>query len=290
MNILISGGNGFLGSALANALIDHGYNLYLLTRSHSNLKRLYKIEHKLKIIKFSSDHDLKIKLIDIHPDIVINTACNYGRNGESLLEIFDSNYRLGLLLLNHFCTLNNKIHFLNIGTVIEDNINNYSFSKSQFAQLGKFVSSKYNHIVFKNILLQHMFGPGDDDSKFTSYVLNTCINNKPILDLTEGNQMRDFIYIKDVVDAITILLQNIEKVQVADIEIGSGRLIKIKDFVLKIRELSNSNTKLNFGAIPYRGDEVNLNAANLSVLSNLGWFPKYTIEEGLSETIKNYIK
>lgn len=286
LNILITGGNGFLGSSLAEKYLNEGHNVILLVRSSSNLKRIEKNKTKYLIFSFSSDLELPSILQQSNPDIIINTACSYGRNNESLLEIFDSNYRLGLILLNHIVLKHKPVIFLNIGTIINENVNLYSFSKHQFSQLGKFISFKNKHIIFKNILLQHMYGPGDDESKFTSHVIKTCIRNESILNLTKGDQKRDFIFIKDAVDAIFLISNNIEILNSEDIELGSGHLISIKEFVLKVKEMTNSKTQLNFGSIPYRGDEVEIKEANLEELYKINWRPKYNLIDGLLETFK----
>jgi nucleoside-diphosphate-sugar epimerase len=57
-----------------------------------------------------------------------------------------------------------------------------------------------------------------------------------------------------------------------------------------IKNLCNSNIKLNFGAIPYRKNEIMNSDANPEFLRNLGWFPKFSLDEGLRKTISYYQK
>ena len=172
MNILITGGNGFLGSALAENFYNLDFKVSLLVRPESDLRRLEDQIENYILYKISKESDLKNILSESNPDIIIHTACNYGRKNESILSIFDTNYRLGLLILNEALLLEKDVIFLNIGTILPLHNSLYSFSKNQFSELGKFISSHNNKIQFKNILLQHMYGPGDDESKFTSYVIN----------------------------------------------------------------------------------------------------------------------
>jgi nucleoside-diphosphate-sugar epimerase len=285
LNILITGGNGFLGSALAEKFYNLDFKINLLVRPESYLRRIQKNIDNYKIFKYSKELDIKNILIESNPDIIIHTACNYGRKNENILSIFDTNYRLGLILLNEIIIQQKKIIFLNIGTVLPLTTSLYAFSKNQFSELGKFITKSYSNIVFKNILLQHMYGPGDDENKFTSYVINSCLKNEQELLLTSGEQLRDFVYIKDVVEAIIIIIKKIYNCVNVDIEIGSGSLISIKEFVLKVHTLSNSNSKLNFGAIK-NDKQLELPAAKLDLLYDLNWEPTYNIEEGLKETIK----
>ncbi len=286
MNVLITGANGFLGSALAEKFYNLDYKVNLLVRSESNLDRLNNHIANYNLFKFSNEIELRNALIKINPDLIIHTVCNYGRNKENVLEIFDTNYRLGLLILNEIIANGKKIFFINIGTILPPENSLYSFSKNQFSELGKYISKNFNNINFKNILLQHMYGPGDDESKFTSYVINSCIRNVQEVNLTSGEQFRDFIYIKDVTDAIAIVCKNILDIKSEDIEIGSGNLISIKEFALKSHELSNSITKLNFGAIKYNNYQQDMPASNLQILNSFNWKPKYSLEMALAEIIK----
>ena len=98
--------------------------------------------------------------------------------------------------------------------------------------------------------------------------------------------MRDFIYIKDVVEAIAIICIRVSECDPVDIEVGSGILVPLKEFVLKFYELCNSTTKLNFGAIQYNSNQIEIPAANLDIMKKLNWTPSYSLEQGLIETIE----
>jgi CDP-paratose synthetase len=286
LNILITGGNGFLGSFLAEKFYNLDYEVSLLVRTESNLNRLQNHLDNYNIFRFSNEIDLKNILIKSSPDIIIHTACNYGRKDESVITIFDANYRFGLLLLNEIILSEKEIVFLNVGTILPSEYNLYSLSKNQFSDFGKLISKNFKNIDFRNILLQHIYGPGDDESKFTSYVINACLKNVKEVNLTAGNQLRDFIYIKDASEAISIICKNISQLNVIDIEVGSGTLISIKDFVLKLHKLTDSTSKLNFGAIKDNSNQIDIPAANLNILNGLNWKPKYNLKRGLTETIK----
>ncbi len=64
-----------------------------------------------------------------------------------------------------------------------------------------------DRIKVVNLKLEHMYGPKDDDSKFVTWITNQMLNNISSIDLTEGTQKRDFIYIDDVVDAYMLMLE-----------------------------------------------------------------------------------
>ena len=154
--------------------------------------------------------------------------------------------------------------------------------------MGLFIAKKSTPTIqFINIKLQQMFGPGDDESKFPTYVIRACKNNIPNLPLTSGEQKRDFIYIDDVVDAYVKILDNLSKFNISQqIELGSGVAPSIRDFVDSVHRLTNSNTKLLFGKIPYRENDEMIMVADIEMLRQLGWAPKTDLEAGIKKIIE----
>jgi CDP-paratose synthetase len=286
MKILVTGASGFLGSALTNSLIDKN-EIYVLSRKISNNRRIQSLLNRINLITYDSYDQIESLIVNIKPEVVIHTACCYGRKSESLKDIFDANYYYGFAILNSLINLNQNVTFINFDTILNPLINYYSFSKNQFSNLGLFISNNINNkIKFLNIKLQHIYGPGDDIEKFSSYIIQSCYNNIDAIKLTLGEQKRDFIYIDDVVSAINLILKNISDLNINQIELGSGTTISIKEFVLTIHELTKSKSNLHFGSIEYREDELMYSKANISELLRLGWFPKYSLNDGIINILK----
>ena len=69
-------------------------------------------------------------------------------------------------------------------------------------------------------------------------------------------------------------------------EIGTAHTVKIRDIVILIKKLAkNSHTYLNFGALPYRKNEVMESYADIYEIQKLGWESAFSLEEGLKKTI-----
>ena len=71
-----------------------------------------------------------------------------------------------------------------------------------------------------------------------------------------------------------------------EIGLGFGIATSIQDFVKKVAYLSNSKTKLNFGALDYREKEMMQSVADVSRLKQFGWTPKYDLEKGILDYIE----
>jgi CDP-paratose synthetase len=287
LNILITGASGFLGSALARRLGASDHQVSLLARKSTNLYRLGDVAI-FNVGRFEADLEIKQFIAEVRPDIVIHAACCYGRKDESMMQIFDSNIRFGAVILESIKGLNKKISFLNTGTVLSKEVSLYAHTKIQFEELGASIAITSNQkIQFINIKLQHIYGPGDDGSKFTSYVINSCKNNVPTLPLTLGEQKRDFVFIDDAVDAFVKIIENLPKLDVVQkIELGSGSPVSLREFVEIVHELTNSKTELLYGAIKYRANEEMCLVANIEYLKNLGWKPIFGLKEGIKKTIE----
>lgn len=288
MNVLLTGGSGFLGSALALHLRESGFRIALLLRPASRLDRLHGTENSFDLGRCASDEEIDRFVSKVRPDVIIHTACAYGRNGETLTQLSDANLRFGLNILQSALRTERPVTFINTGTVLEANVSSYALTKHQFAKWGLFLANQPSyHLRFINVLLQHIYGPGDDPSKFTTHVINTCYKNLSDLKLTQGEQTRDFLYIEDVTSAYhTLLTQSDQLENAVEIEVGSGEAPTIREFVQTVHRLTTSHIDLKFGDLSYRPNEPMHCVANLEQMKSLGWTPKYSLEEGLKRTIE----
>jgi len=286
--ILLTGATGFLGSHILKNLLDNNFNVIILKRSFSNTWRIDDILDKT--IAYNIDKiDIEKTFKENKIDIVIHTATKYGRKNESFLEILDSNLFFPLKLLDLSLRYNVKT-FLNTDTTAYNHfINYYSLTKMQFVEWLKLLDNK---IRIFNLKLEYIYGEADDTSKFLPMLIINLLKGVNTIDLTPGNQERDFIYIEDVVNAyIDIIL---EKDNFSngfyEYSIGSGESIKIKDLVLLIKKMTNNEvTQLNFGALQYRSNEIMYSKANIKkIRDEVGWTPKFSLEEGLKRTILWY--
>jgi CDP-paratose synthetase len=280
--ILLTGATGFLGSHILKNLVDLKYDIIILKRTFSNL---FRIEKYMDDIKFYDLDNCSLEKVfsENSINVILHTATQYGRKEESIIDIVESNLMLPLKLIG--LAKNYGVQtFINTDTLLDKRVSSYALSKKQFRNWLQFYSKD---MVCINVSLEHFFGPHDDPTKFVTFIIKSLINQVESLDLTMGEQERDFIYIDDVVNAFVKIIQNdFDKNGFYEYEIGSGVNIKIKDFILLVAKiLDNNQTKLNFGAIPYRENEVMKSHVDLSKISELGWSVHTSFEDGLKKTI-----
>lgn len=289
--IAISGATGFLGSHLVHRFRESGHTVVVLKRSTSNTYRIDSILNDLRL------HD--VDTIDIKsifeiekPEIVIHTACDYGRKDSSLKNILETNLLYGTELMEASIQCEVEL-FINTSSLLPTTINNYSLSKNQFSQWLKMYAVQLNSI---DLRIEHMVGPKDDANKFINWLIGQMMDgsNTPI-DLTSGIQQRDFIYIDDVVDAYEIMVNRSEACKGYDsYDVGSGDFMTVKEFIgILTNELEQLHSidiqsRLNFGAIAYRENEVMVPDLDNSELVELGWQTKVDVYDSIKKIVKQY--
>jgi CDP-paratose synthetase len=280
----ITGATGFLGSNLVRALLKLNNRVFCLRRQSSKIFRVNDISNEINWINNESLDPINL-FSKINFDGVIHCATDYGRKIVDPLQTIEANLILPIKLL-HAAASNGIPVFVNTDTILDKLINNYSLSKSQFAD---WLNSYSDKICGINIVLEHFYGFGDDDTKFTTFVIKSLISQVNILPLTQGYQERDFIYIDDVISAIIIILKTSQSLGngAYRFEIGTGKSISIREFVSLVKLLtSNSTTVIDYGVLPYRKGEIMQANIDNSRILELGWSPKFDIREGLRRTIE----
>jgi len=288
MNVLLTGATGFLGSHLLPELIKEGYEVIIFKRSFSDVEHIKSYFSQIK--RYDIDKmDIEKVFQDNRIDIIIHLATDYGRkNYNNVIEMLEPNIELPSRLLNLGAKYGVKA-FMNTDTSTDGRYTLYSAMKKAFVEIAKFFSANYE-IKFVNVILEHMYGERDDNSKFISSVIENVLKDKKIK-ATKGEQKRDFIYVKDVVNAYLAVLDNIVNFNenYMEFNIGTGQSVSLKDFVKIVEKITGKRANVKWGAIVYRKNEIFDSKADISIARRLlNWQPKTSLEEGLRNTINWY--
>ncbi|MBA7555734.1 CDP-abequose synthase [subsurface metagenome] len=288
--ILITGATGFLGSHLLPTLVEKGYNIIILKRSFSNI---WQIQNVLSQIKSYDIDKVSIKEIFDENKIegIIHIATDYGRkNNNDITQMFKANIELPTQLLDLGCK-HRIVFFINTHTFLNSKYMLYSAMKNSFIEIAKYFSDNFK-VKFINMKLEHVYGEKDEYSKFIPFIIKNILEKKTI-EVTKGEQKRDFIYVQDVVNAYLKVLDNLRNLDEGFIEfaIGTGISTAIRDFVNKIEEQINKKANIKWGEIAYRKNEIFDSRAHIEKVKHyLGWSPKYDISSGLKRTVDWYKK
>jgi CDP-paratose synthetase len=289
--VLLTGATGFLGSHLLDGLLQRGFGVALLKRSRSSTARI------AAQIPQVSVHDLdRVPLESAFEGeqivAVIHAATSYGRKGEQVSDVVAANVVLGTKLLELAAAFGVRT-FVNTGTFsakggeLPDGLATYVATKRLFSELGARMAVA-SGVTFVELVLEHVYGPRDDVTKFVPSLLQALIENRPAFDLTRGEQRRDFVYVGDVVAAYLRVLERRADLSAGlthRFEVGSGEAVALAEFVRLAREVAGSRTELKFGALPYRAGEPMHSVADLDPLRRLGWEPTVGLRQGLERCV-----
>ncbi len=136
----------------------------------------------------------------------------------------------------------------------------------------------------------NVFGPRQDPgSAYAAAVpifIDRAVRNETITIFGDGEQTRDFIYVKDIVAANVFLAMN--DTAPGFYNVAYGRRLTINDLARKIIELTGSSSKIDYS--PERSGDVKHSMASVEKITSAGFMPACSFDEGLRATIKYFTK
>lgn len=275
MNLAITGATGFIGKYFIDKF-SHKYNITILTRdsAYKNSKV------NVKVTDYTKE---SLESILKGSDCIIHLAAGrlYNSSNEELLKnilldekIFSVAYSLDIknLLFSSSRGVygDNKIPWNENQTPQPDN--NYALAKRQSELLAEFYNRKGMNI--KILRIAQVFGIGEFEKSMISTFINNLKNDKEIIVSVEGIK-REYIYIKDLIDAFDVALS---KKDIKGIyNLGSGEISSIREIANKLgtafdkKELVKVDSDLKI---------INENSLMDSDLfyETFNWKPAYTFE------------
>lgn len=127
-----------------------------------------------------------------------------------------------------------------------------------------------------------LYGPHEPHQKLVAAVTRALLRGEAAR-TSHGNQLRDFLYVKDVASAFVALLESNAS---GPVNISSGQPISLRQIIYNLAEQVGRSELLQLGAIPAPPDEPPLLAGdNRRLKQEVGWSPQYDLDSGLAKTI-----
>jgi len=301
--IVVTGGKGFLGKYLIKKLKNKGCrNIFTFDSSEYNLLNI---------------EDIKRMYDDAKPDIVIHLAARVGGigfNQGNPAPLFYENLMMGAQLL-HEGYLRKIEKFIAIGTICaypkftpvpfrEDNLWNgypeetnapYGLAKKMMLVQSQAYRRQYG---FNSIFLLpvNLYGPGDNFDPESSHVIPALIkkcvdanlnNEKKIVIWGTGNPTREFLYVDDAAEAISLATEKYNKID--PVNIGAGFEISIKELIELIAELTDFKGEITWDETKPDG-QPRRTLDTTKAFKEFGFKAKTDIRAGLKKTIEWYKK
>jgi UDP-glucose 4-epimerase len=306
MKILLTGGCGFIGSNLAEELMnDNDVVIYddFSLGSFENLQRI-NFKGKIEMGDILDSEKLK-KVIEKYKieqiyHLAAKSASNmfeknlkqcYKTNVNGTFNVFRIAKELGVKKIVYASTssvyCDNEVPFRENDRVVPGNF--YSASKYTNEQLGFLFDKEYG---LKNVGLRFfsVYGPNEDKkgkyaNLLTQFIWGLKKGEKPIV-YDDGNQTRDFIYVKDVCDALIKAMNS--EVSGVVLNVGSGIQTNILDLVIELNKQLGTDIMPSFKENPLKGYLYKHQANTLKAETLIGFKIKTILSEGIKKTIEAY--
>ena len=289
-NVLVTGGTGFIGSHLVEALKD-ACEVIVLSRTRQ-MGGVTTINADLRDV-----NDICEKISDLDIGIVFHLAGDVKSVGKNTAEEYLEINTMGTKNLLEACRRKGIEKFIQSSSmsVFGDPLylpvdeKHPKIPKSFYGMsklLGELYCTEYHDFYGLNtIILRYsdVFGPRQPMVWVTSIFINNALNNEPLQISGGGKSSGDFVYVKDIVNA-NILAANKKDAFGEDINIGSGVETTIEELAYTIKKLT---VKGDIAYISERDDKRRRFVFNISKAKKIiGYAPQYTLEAGLLKQIK----
>jgi len=295
--LLIIGGTGFIGQHVVKMALKKGFNVTVLTKNNHNAND--KLDGVIYIAvdignKVSLLSNLKIKVFDyvINLGGYINHA-NYSNGGSEVYDVHFSGVRnlvdcLDKSKIKGFVQIGSSDEYGNnsapqIETQREAPISPYSCAKVASTH---FLQTLYRTEMFPAVILRPflVYGPGQSEERFIPQIIKGCTNRQEF-PVSKGEQLRDFCFIDDFIQAVFSALDN-HSAHGEVINIASGKPISIKKMINTIVDIIGSGEP-QFAQVAYRnGENMALYGDTTKAKEILGWKTSVSLRQGLLKTIK----
>lgn len=302
MQVLVTGGAGFIGSHLAQALHKKGWRVSILDNLSTG--SLDKIPHGVEFYHGDiRDKRFVHKVVEKEqPSIVFHLAAQIS----TAVSTRDASCDAEINLIGTINVLEAAVHGHVQKVIYASSAAVYGYpmylpidEKHPLRMLSCYGVSKAgaeNYLMvyrqmygldYTVLRYANVYGPGQNSSAeggVVSIFVNKLLQNLPVEIFGDGEQTRDFVYVEDVVAAN---LAAMEKGSAGTFNIGSNSSITINSLLGKLQKLTH--VSLTPVYCPVRAEDITHSRLEDSRARQvLGWQPNYNIDRGLAETVDRW--
>ena len=296
--VLISGGAGFIGSHLCEAMLNLGWEVIALDNLYSGkLENIAKFENNSR---FSFIHHDVTEYIFVPVNLIINLACPaspvyYQKDPVATIK---TSVLGAVNLLELAKKLDCPIFQASTSEVYGDplvspqaegylgNVNPIGIRAcyDEGKRVAETLFSDYRRqfgLRTRIVRIFNTYGPRMrvDDGRVVSNFLDQAQRGLPITLYGDGSQTRSFCYVDDLIQAF-ISYVNLEQDFAGPVNLGNPNEISIKELAELIIKITDSKSELRYLALP--GDDPKQRKPDIELAKTmLGWEPSISLEEGI---------
>lgn len=302
---LVTGGAGFIGSALAKRLLNEGWRVFIIDNLSTGF--LDNIDKRAEFIPLDISKDNFPEFLPREPfEAVFHLAAQ--SSGE--ISFDDPIYDLktnsqGTVTLMEWCMTKGIRRFIYTSSMsvygeqeIQPVSENARAVPKSFYGVGKLSSEHYLNIYSAkglqctSLRLFNVYGPGQNLQNMrqgmVSIYMAYIIKNEQVIVKGSPERFRDFIYIDDVINAYCTCVNNNRSLG-KTYNVGSGNKTYVSDLINEMLIAFGNNPSsypIEYFAGSTPGDTFGIYADIHAIKNDLGWEPKVSLKDGLSKMAK----
>jgi dTDP-glucose 4,6-dehydratase/UDP-glucose 4-epimerase len=312
--VLITGGLGFIGSNLARALVAQGADVTLvdslIPQYGGNPFNIDDIRDKVTVNVCDVRDPYAMAYLLKDKDFLFNLAGQTSHldsmtDPQTDLEI-NASAQLSILEACRVANPGIKIVFASTRQLygkpeylpVDEN---HPIRPVDVNGINKLAGEWY-HILYNNVYgiracalrLTNTYGPGmrvkDARQTFLGIWVRNLVEGKPVLVFGDGEQLRDFNYVDDVVDALLLAAMS-DKANGEIFNLGSQEVINLKDLAINMADMYPGG---RFEIVPFPPERKAIDIGDYysdfsKIMQTLGWEPKVGLKEGLRKSLDYYL-
>ena len=299
--VLVTGGAGFIGSHLVEALFHAGYEIVVVDNlSHGDKKRIP--PGVRLIITDIADPQLREIFQHVKPEVVFHLAAQQDVGTAQKNPLFDARVNiLGTINVLESCRLSGVKKIIYADSVAGFGnpqkiplVTNHPRQPISFYGISKHTVehyleaySRYFHLTYVGLILANVYGPHQDplgEGGVVAIFAHRMNKNKTIVIYGDGKQTRDFIYVTDVVNAF------VEAIAYAEnqfLMVGTELETSINQLYNYMKKITQYQKKPIY-SMSRSGDVIQSVFNTSETKKILRWKPQYTIKKGLALTVTSF--
>jgi nucleoside-diphosphate-sugar epimerase len=295
--ILVTGASGFIGQHIVAALNAKGYEVHGTYFQKPLDPRLTNFEHcEWYQLNLLSEQEISELMVKVKPSHLIHLAW-YTKHSKYWSSLENMNWvAASLYLLRQFVDIGGtrivmagtcaeydwRYGFCNEKLTPKEPSTLYGVCKNSLQMMAhKFANENGLNLAWGRIFFP--FGPGEHFKRLIPSVILSLLQGQ-IAHCTHGEQIRDFMYVEDVADALVTLLDTDFN---GAINIGSGEAVSLKKIIYMIADYLKRMDLVELGTLLACSDDPPMIVADNSILKNqMKWSPHYGLESAIEKTLE----